>query len=32
MSGRWDTTTELLANREAIRKTAAALPYFKSYE
>lgn len=30
--GRWDTTGELLANREAIARTAASLPYLRGYE
>ena len=31
LSGRWDTTGELLEARTAIAKTAAALPYFASW-
>lgn len=31
VSGRWDTTAELLASRERIRRTAAALPYFSGW-
>jgi 3-isopropylmalate/(R)-2-methylmalate dehydratase small subunit len=32
MSGRWDTTTELLANRDAIQNAASRIPYFRNYE
>lgn len=31
LKGRWDTTAELLANREEIAKTAANLPYLKAF-
>ncbi len=31
LEGRWDTTAELLANRDAIGITAAALPYFREF-
>jgi 3-isopropylmalate/(R)-2-methylmalate dehydratase small subunit len=31
LDGRWDTTAELLANREAIVATAKKLPYFNSW-
>ena len=30
-SGRWDTTGELLASRDAIGETARALPYFAGW-
>lgn len=32
LEGRWDTTAELLANREAIAATAARLPYLTAFE
>lgn len=31
MEGRWDSTAELLAAKDAIRKTAARIPYFDDY-
>ena len=31
LDGRWDTTGELLANRDAILALAKKLPYFGSY-
>ncbi len=31
IEGRWDSTTELLAGRTEIEKTAAALPYFNGF-
>jgi 3-isopropylmalate/(R)-2-methylmalate dehydratase small subunit len=31
-SGEWDTTALLLGNRQAIKKTAAAVPYFDGFE
>jgi 3-isopropylmalate/(R)-2-methylmalate dehydratase small subunit len=31
LEGRWDTTAELFANREAIAKTAENLPYLKQF-
>lgn len=32
MEGRWDSTAELVANRERIKATAAQIPYFKGFE
>lgn len=32
LEGRWDSTAELLAAKEAIRKTASKVPYFTDYE
>ena len=31
VSGQWDTTSELLANKAAIARTASALPYFGAF-
>jgi 3-isopropylmalate/(R)-2-methylmalate dehydratase small subunit len=31
LEGTWDTATELLAGRDAVAKTAAALPYFAGW-
>jgi 3-isopropylmalate/(R)-2-methylmalate dehydratase small subunit len=31
IEGRWDSTAELLASKDAIRATAAKVPYFNSY-
>jgi hypothetical protein len=31
VSGRWDTTGELLEGARSIEKTAAALPYFAGF-
>jgi hypothetical protein len=30
LSGRWDGTAQLVANNEALNKTAAALPYLNN--
>jgi 3-isopropylmalate/(R)-2-methylmalate dehydratase small subunit len=32
LEGRWDTTAELLANRDAITATASKLPYLNTFE
>lgn len=32
LEGRWDSTVELLANKEAIARTAERLPYLRRYE
>jgi 3-isopropylmalate/(R)-2-methylmalate dehydratase small subunit len=31
LEGRWDSTAELLASKDRIRKTAEAIPYFRDY-
>ncbi|HVU03786.1 MAG TPA: 3-isopropylmalate dehydratase small subunit [Polyangiaceae bacterium] len=31
LEGRWDSTAELLANADAVRTTAAKIPYFSNY-
>ena len=31
LEGRWDTTAELLEGKDAIRATAARLPYFSGF-
>jgi hypothetical protein len=32
IEGRWDTTAELLADKEAIAATAGELPYFNHWK